>query len=222
MSLPPSLFVHHHLGLGDHIVCNAIVRKLFNRFGSLILAVKHHNLSSVKQLYRDIDIEYYPVSSDSDCIPMYKDNKYIRIGFENCILTNWEKSFYDQMGIDYSERFSGFFISRDFDRERQLEKKLNLPKEFAFCNFSCSSGSFDTKVNTNLKKITPSPITDSIFDWIGVLSKAKEIHTLDSSFFHLVKQLDLKCDKFLYDSQSLDSTRQPFTLDNQSWKVIDL
>ena len=27
-----SVLIHHHLGLGDHIVCNAIVRKLHKKY----------------------------------------------------------------------------------------------------------------------------------------------------------------------------------------------
>jgi len=214
------VFIHHHLGLGDHIVCNSIVRRAFNQFGNLILAVKHHNLSSVKQLYRDIDIEYYPVNSDSDCTPMYKVHKCIRIGFENTKFPYWEKSFYDQVKMDYSMRFSHFFIDRDLDRESALEEKLNLPDEFAFCNISCSTGKHDIKINTKLKKVYLSPLTDSIFDWIGVLEKATEIHIIDSSIFQLTVQFNLNSIKYFYDIRTLDSSR---TLPPaEGWNIISI
>ena len=99
---------------------------------------------------------------------------------------------------------------------------LNLPKEFAFCNNSYSGGKIDINFKTNIHKIFISPMTDSLFDWIGVLEKATEIHTIDSSVFHLIKQLDLKCDKYFYNSRALDNTREAFNFDNQSWKVINL
>lgn len=214
------IFVHHHLGLGDHIVCNAIVRKLFFKFKKIKLAVKHHNISSVKKLYSDINIEFHEVSSDSDCYLLYKTHKTIRIGFENTKFPYWEKSFYDQVGMDYSIRFSEFFIKRDYEREALLEQKLNLPKEFALCNNSYSGGKIDINFKTNIHKIFISPITDSLFDWIGVIEKAKEIHTMDSSIFQLIKQLDIKVDKYFYDARKISQSRT--TPPTKDWKVIIL
>lgn len=220
--LPSELLIYHHLGLGDHIICNAIVRTAFEKYGPLHLFVKDWAFASVAQLYKDIDITLIKVKSDADCHKLLKDFKVLRIGFENVKFPYWEKSFYDQVGMDYSMRFSKFFIKRDYEREALLEQKLKLPDKFAFCNNSCSSGNLDFKFNTNLEKIMLSTITDSIFDWIGVLEKATELHTLDSSVFQLAKQLNLKSDKYFYNSRSLDATRQAFNFDNQSWKVINL
>ncbi len=216
-------FIHHHLGLGDHIACNAIVRHLYdkfvNQYKSIKLAVKHHNVSSVSQLYRDINIELYPVYGDNDCAPMYQKDNYIKIGFNHCHLPKWEKSFYDQMEFNYSYRYSNFHISRDLDREKALENKLKLPKNFAFCNTDCSIGSFDLPVQTNLPLVRMSPMTDSLFDWVGVLHKASEIHTVDTSIFQLIKQLNLNVKKYFY---HIGTGRSPFNFDGQNWEVINL
>jgi hypothetical protein len=216
------LLIYHHLGLGDHIICNAIVRHFHEKYGPLSLFVKKHNLASVRALYKDIEVNLIQVNNDRDCYSFFNDFNVIKIGFEKTVFPNWEKSFYDQLGSDYSLRFSKFYIERDYEREALLEQKLKLPNEFAFCNNSCSSGNLDFKFNTNLKKIMLSAMTDSIFDWIGVLEKAAELHTLDSSVFQLAKQLNLKSNKYFYNSRSLDATRQAFNFDNQSWKVINL
>jgi hypothetical protein len=215
-----SVLIHHHLGLGDHIVCNAIVRKLHKKYKKIKLAVLHHNLSSVKQLYRDIDVELCPVNSDSDCEKMYKNNKFIRIGFENCKLPNWEESFYEQMNIDYSYRFSHFFIERDYERENLLEQKLELTGKFSFHNNSYSGGKIEINSISFLHKIFLSPITDSIFDWIGVLEKAEEIHTIDSAIFQLIKQLNLNSKKYFYDIQSIVQSRTKKLPTN--WFIINI
>ncbi len=174
---PDKLLIYHHLGLGDHIICNAIVRTAFERHGPLYLFVKEPFYKSIQDLYKDIDIKLIKVQNDSDCYKFFKEYKVLVIGFSNTRFPHWEKSFYDQVGIDYSLRFSKFFIKRDYKREAALEEKLNLPDQFAFCNNSCSSGVLDFEFNTKLEKVMLSSLTDSIFDWIGVLSKAKEIHT---------------------------------------------
>lgn len=216
-------FIHHHLGLGDHIVCNGLVRFLYyryiNRYKSIKLAVKHHNSSSVAQLYRDIDLELDVVGADWDCEPMYKKNDWIKIGFKNCCLPFWEKSFYDQIGLDYSYRYSHFHISRNLDREKSLEDKLKLPKKFAFCNANCSRGSFDLPIQTNLPQVHMSPLSDSLFDWVGVLHKASEIHTIDTSIYQLIKQLNLNVKKYFY---HIGRGRSPFFFDGQDWEVINI
>ena len=213
------IYVHHHLGLGDHIVCNAIVRDLYKKYGTLTLAVKEHNYGSVKQLYRDLDIQFHKVKTDSDCLPLYFKTPTIRIGFEHC-RKDWEKSFYDQVGLDYSDRFSKFYISRDLEREKALEDKLNLPEEYAFVNRTASTGSNDIELKTNLSLVELQPITDSLFDWIGVIEKAKEMHTIDSSIFQLIKQLTVKGNKFFYDMRKVDPTRTTPPFEDPEWTII--
>lgn len=213
------IYIHHHLGLGDHIVCNAIVRKFKKDCGKVRLAVKKHNYFSVKELYRDLDIQYHLVDTDADCIPEYFKCPTLRIGFEKC-RQDWEKSFYDQVGMDYSERFKGFRIDRDYSREESLEDKLDLPDEFAFVNRSASTGIKEIQVETNLPIVELKPVTDSLFDWVGVLCKAREIHTIDSSIFQLIKQFNVSGRKFFYDLRSVDSSRTtPFFEDN-TWTVL--
>ena len=200
------IYVHHHLGLGDHIICNALVRRIVKQNGTITLAVKKHNYTSVKQLYKDLDIEYHQVETDDDCIKVYPNYTVLRLGFENC-RKDWERSFYDQLHIPYSERFSGFYIDRDYKREKTLEESLNLPKTFAFVNKNASTGTADIDIKTELPIAELKPLSDSIFDWIGVLEKSKEIHTIDSSIFQLIKQLPLKGKKFFYDTREKDHSR---------------
>jgi hypothetical protein len=213
------IYIHHHLGLGDHIVCNAIVREQYNNFGPLTLAVKHHNYPSVKQLYKDIDIKYDLVNSDLDCYSNYFKYPTLRIGFENC-KSDWEKSFYDQVGMKYSDRFSKFYIDRDYDRELYLQNKLELPDQFAFVNNSSSNGNKNIVINTKFPIVQLKPLTESIFDWIGVLEKAKEIHTIDSSIYQLIKQLNLEGKKFFYDLRKIDPTRTIPPFEDSSWSIL--
>lgn len=219
--MPNKILIHHHLGLGDHIVCNAIVRKIYSKNESVTLAVKPHNLISVQSLYKDINIDFL-VGEDREIESLYEKYDVLRIGFENCNELNWERSFYKQMNIDYAERYTNFYIQRDFQAEKQLEDQINLPNEFAFCNTLYSGGEVSIKIKSSLSKIYLSKITDNIFDWIGVLEKATEIHTIDSSIFHLIKQLDLRCQKYFHDIRNSGICRTNFSLDHQAWKVINV
>jgi len=256
------IYVHHHLGLGDHIVCNAIIRNLYEIHGSIILAVRKNNYGSVRQLYKDIDLNFHQVDSDEDCYfyyhkfpgikkilskffyklpaagrlfyvsyykfsflekrlsPFYHKLPAVRIGFEYCS-SDWEESLYNQMLMNYSKRFSDFYIERDRKREEKLEKNLNLPNRFAFCNVLTSSGVNDLKIKTDLPKVFLDAKTDSLFDWMGVLEKAEEIHTVDSSVFQLIKQLNLDCGKFFYDTRNFDSSRTKPSFHGSDWKIVE-
>ena len=197
------IYIHHHLGLGDHIVCNGLVHhilKITEVNEPVFLAVKRHNYSSVKHLYEDTRVILDAVENDKEAEGHYKDAETVfRLGFENHRTSDWEKSFYDQLDLDYEKRFSEFSIKRNFANEKSLIEELNLPDKFAFCNFKGSTGDYACEADTDLLRVYLKPITASVFDWIGVLEKATEIHTIDSSIFHLIKQLNLNCRKVFYD-----------------------
>lgn len=60
------LILHHHLGLGDHFICNGLVHALRHqlRVKTLILPVKEHNLPTVRALYEGqegIELMMFPV-----------------------------------------------------------------------------------------------------------------------------------------------------------------
>jgi hypothetical protein len=48
-------YIYHHLGLGDHIICNGLVRSLINPNEEYKMFVKSHNLDSVSFMYRDLN-----------------------------------------------------------------------------------------------------------------------------------------------------------------------
>lgn len=90
------LILHHHLGLGDHFVCNGLVRYIYqNKDKNIILVVKKNNYKTVEALYSDLNIKYMLVDSDYDV--KSNGHEYIKVGFEHCNIKHWEKSFYDQI-----------------------------------------------------------------------------------------------------------------------------
>ena len=83
MAWPDGIYLHHHLGLGDHIVCTGLVRKIVsdNKGRCVTLAVKHHNLKSVKSLYRGSTIKFDPILNDMEAQHNYPGHsKIIRVG----------------------------------------------------------------------------------------------------------------------------------------------
>lgn len=189
-----TIFVHHHLGLGDHVVCNGMVRFLLQSFCGykIRVVVKNKFVGSVAQMYRDEkNIELQPVETDADFyrLPMeWKKVKLIRAGFEKSRRIDWAVSLYDSVGISFKERWDSFYYERNKKDEEKLVQKLNPPEHFILAHNVSSIGKFDLKIDAKLPIIYVSPVDGfRVFSWLGMVERAQEVHCIDSSFAHIVE-----------------------------------
>lgn len=84
-----------------------------------------------------------------------------------------------------------FKIERNLDREKVLESKINITDQYHVVQLSSSD------FNVATKALPPNSlhiinITDSIFDWIGVLEKASSHFLIESCFSNLIDQLGIQ------------------------------
>ena len=224
------MYVHHHLGIGDYIICNGLVRGLLKESqDGLVLATEASREDTVRQLYADTDVELHivgdgirDVTADREAEAEYENHDTVlRVGFENCARgTDWEKSFYDFVGMPYENRWSLFHFPRSVERERRLLEKLDLPDKFAFVNTSTSRGDFDIPIETELPIVRLTCVEGAtLLDWIVVLEKATEIHTVDSGIFQLVKQYRFDKRKVFYDVRRGRGDGTPFTFNGERWEI---
>jgi len=187
-----NLYIYHHLGLGDHFICNALVRNICAKYpeDNLNLFCKPQYITTVSFMYRDLPNLQVVKADDAKArmlIPFYQEG--IIIGHEYFLGNkdlSFDAAFYKQMHIPFSERWEGFKVVRDFYREDDLIKRLNLDGEdYAFVhddrarNFVIDRNAIDK----NLKIITPYDApADNLFDFMGVMVRAKEVHCIDSCF----------------------------------------
>lgn len=206
-----ALYIFHHLGLGDHLICNGLVRYLLKTKSPdhINLAVKARNLSNVERMYRDESrIRFIVADEPNDFLRSIDGNaELIRIGFENCNHSEFDVGFYHQIGVDFSVRWSHWYCERDYKQEFKVLEELNLPEDFVLVNDSCSGGRYDLNVQSEMPIVYFSKLQSetSIFDWTAVIEKAKEIHTVDSSFLHLVNSIEHTTDRLFY-----HNVRPPF------------
>ena len=195
-----TIFVYHHLGLGDHILCNGLVRSILRIENPqfLFLPVKAHNFETVRSMYTDDSrIVCIPVQSDADVSHLSQvahARKIIRSGFENT-RTDWDVSFYDSIGLPFSDRWSSFKILRNADREDALRKKLLLGSEpYIVVHDLSSVGRFEQMVvdAQGLRVVTVDKVTNNLLDWCGVIEGAEEFHGIDSSVIHLAQCLNVR------------------------------
>lgn len=227
------LFVLWHLGLGDHIICNGLIRKISKQYNTIFLPVKIHNITNISDMFKDLNnIKIIPVTNDLDMIK-YSDSmksyscEFLKLGIfgdnfmKNC--SSFEESFYLQSNMEPSIRWSDF---KYINNEKKQDELLNSIKDdYVFVhddetrklgiNYSLLKNNYTIyKPKHNLGKIS----NYSIFDYIKVLYFAKEIHCIDSSFACLVDQLsDLK-EKPKYIHRYVRTEGGPIY--NNNWNII--
>ena len=196
------------MGLGDHFICNGLVRKLIKEDEDYIMFVKPHNIVTVSFMYKDIENIGFISCFDDDAIRMiyqkpdynniiigFNDNTNIpgNIPFLNVSDLTWDESFYLKHNIDFKYRWENFIFNRDLISEENLNNKLNPNNEEYILIHSKGSDGID-RINydildKNIKHIFVEPHTENMFDWIGLIYGAKEIHCVESSFHHLVDSI---------------------------------
>ena len=94
------LAIHHHLGLGDHLDCNGLVRYILKKgeYDRVHVFTKSNYYEMIKHMYRDnknivvvkIDKDGNEMSQVMDHYKSSQCTELLRIGFENYPANNTE------------------------------------------------------------------------------------------------------------------------------------
>jgi hypothetical protein len=233
-SIYSSCFIYSHMGLGDHIILNGLIRSIIQPDINYIMFVKKIYQTSVEFMYNDLkNLKFISVEDDNEVnywLELFQIKNIIKIGFENLNINikdqYFDKAFYSQFNLPIETKWEKFYVERNLDREKELFDSLNLKKdEYIFLHEDISR---NFKINRDLIQNKHLPIisphqTDNIFDWYTVIENASEIHCICSSFKHLADSLELKSNK-LYYHISYTNNGQPRNLtisyNKNNWKNI--
>jgi len=214
------LYIHHHLGLGDHLDCNGMIRYMLKneQYDNICVFAKSNYFNLIKYMFRDEPkISLIKIDKNRE----YEEvNKYIqknnisnllRVGHENYPWGQEEilglgcaEIFYKQVNIDYEERFKSFYYERDDEEEQRVYEKLNPNNEdFAFVHDDQSRGFLITdfmvyKLFGKRIKIVRNDASENIFHFTKILEEAKQIHCMESCFRSLVETTETKGDLFFH------------------------
>lgn len=227
------LYVHHHLGLGDHITCNGMIRCLLKSKERIYLFVKHKTFNNVKRMYVDLQnkIELIPFENDQQIVNFVNKEKienFLSVGHQSLknimnLGYKWDEAFYVQVGISFKERWESFYIERNLEDECILKNKHQISNDYAIVHGVDSSNTDRLdyeKINKNLQVIRIEKKYDkSIFDYIGLIQNAKEIHCINSSFIHLVDSYDLDMPLFYHKNFKKRHEETDHTLKN-NWIIL--
>ena len=198
-----SIIRQHHLGLGDHFVCNGMVNVLSNKY-NIYLPVKKHNYETVNYLYcenKNVTLFSIDGKNENKEINNFSNTHKINIHRITCTasdLSRWDKAFYEHAGIGFSERYNSFKLPN-----QKSETSLKTPSNpYILIHNRSSQKTYDLSIKTNNTNRQYVKILQGhhMLDYLDMVSLADEIHCIDSSFFHLVDSIpNLNGDLFFHD-----------------------
>jgi hypothetical protein len=214
------MIIHHHLGLGDHFVCNGLVN-YFCKLEKIDLICKKHNEPTVKTLYQDNNnVTVIPISAQNELSESYNysvstNQKILRIGFDKCDINNWDRSFYSQVSLDFVERY------RLFKLPRKLPTQIETPQDpFMFIHSESSDGSYKLNINSSINNrfYVKKTDTDNLLGYLRLITMAEEIHCINSSLFHLIDSIPTITNKLYYHNIRY----HPYTFEiSNKWSIIN-
>lgn len=191
-------YIHHHLGLGDHIICNGMVRHFCKKYDNIVLFCYTHYYDNVSYMYRDLtNLEIFNFDTEYDAIRFVESNNtvknnLIKPGFENlnsCLdKMTFDEAFYHLAGLDFQIRFGEFYFERDLEREDEVCKTLNPDDEkYIFVLDDPKRGyNIDMSKVTDEYKVIRNDYRFKMFDYIKLLENAEEIHMMQTGFLDMV------------------------------------
>jgi hypothetical protein len=227
------------MGLGDHILCNGIIRHYAEKYDRIYLFVKPHNMTNVSYMFRDLSKIRF-ISMDDAQVKLFMkinpNNEYLVVGitpewFYNFdvkkIYETFDAGFYISAKVPFEFKWNKFYFQRDIEKEKNIfYNKLGLKddEDFLFIHDDPKNGREfrSSYINKSIKSIRPTDWKDiSLFDFIYTMEKAKEIHVMNSSFMNLIDCMQLKTgDLYLHSYARTDMGSNPNPKLKLNWTII--
>lgn len=223
------LIIYHHLGLGDHIICNGLVRELSKDYDKTFLFCKPQNAESVADMYSDLNLELIIGNDDTarDFIVANPEKKYATVGFNG--LNNIEPfdyQFYKLVGLNFEKRWDGFFVPTS-KKEDELYKKLSSIFEvdgfcggYALCHDDDRYEMDFDKIKIPLAISVQKLDGFSLPNWRKVIENAAEVHVIDSSVMFLVDSLPENGQKLFVHRYARENPFWQLPTLKRDWKIL--
>ncbi len=183
-------------GLGDCLICIGLLKQLAKKnpntfyYFACIAPNSYHTIFWIlNEIHNVCPI---PVSGGKEARQLsgFWNCQHQEIGASFVDLKKFDASHYEQLNIPFSFRWEAGQI-KPGPRSNELFKTLNPNNDnfILVCNTASSNVSFKLKIDnpSNYKVIYIYPATNNLCDWIDLMKAANEIHTIDTSFIHLVE-----------------------------------
>lgn len=218
------MIIYHHLGLGDHIICNGLVKHIAEN-KKISLLCKSRNIHNIKFMYsEDTNIDIIEVIDDSNA-NSYCSPDCLRIGFHSGGVfyqnIGWDEMFYKHANIDFEYSWSKFCCTQNIQEENRLyDLIIKSNTNYAFVHrigSNNTNGIDDTLIDSSLKIIEPDP-NINLFLYRKIIEQAREVHCINSSFIHFTDRID-PIGKLFYHKNFKLKPYSDFTL-KHNWNII--
>ena len=195
-----------HMGLGDHLVCNGMIRH-FAKTYDVVTYVKKQYVESVRDMFRDLGpaLTITPVDDDKDA---WNKALYEHMVVRTGIFTGrqdwdtvkpWCDAFYANAHLSPKMLRDEFFMLRSRDREeffyRRVIDQLGTDRYVVVHDDPSRYAPITVKTDLPIVRIGRGlfPVeSDTIFDYCTLIERAQEYHGYDSSFAWLVELFRLR------------------------------
>lgn len=198
-----------HLGLGDALLCNGLVRVLVDRGQQLVLPCWKQNEPSVRAMFADLG-EYvdtivvtdgdHPMSDWTDCLSLGHYGEH----FDPL---RFDASFYGQAGVPFLAKWEKFQYGEGDPLGASLGKCDRLVHDDEARGFVIP-----------LEGYRPER-TDDLSNHIPALLRADEIHCISSCFAILADLINAPGKKFLHRYSRPDGGSLPVF--GREWVILD-
>lgn len=189
--------INGHLGLGDHLLCNGLVRDYATRYDEIIIPVWAHNKASVDYMFRDLGkVETHIVKDAQEAREIALDcDAHLDLGYngEKFNETKFDQEFYRQGAVLFSHRWNLFH----FERDQVQEAKCNVPFRFVHDDWGRGFQITRIKIDDANPIVRPHPLPN-IFQFVWMLENADEIHCINSSFLILADSIPTKAKRLVF------------------------
>ena len=220
--IKPPVFIRTHLGLGDAIIQNALVRAKAREHERVIFPVKHANIPTVTQLFSDVpNITLLPVDGDNHAdeeADKFKDEVlglglYRKQGW-NGGEPGWDKEMYEHAGVPFKDRWDGFTFPIE-----PLKPHTPPAEPFALIHED-PKRKFIIKRSLLPKSLPLVPVlaSSSLLDYYDYIRQAEEIHCIDSSVACLVDGVATRAKRLVLHLYARPGARPPTY--RKAWEII--
>lgn len=217
------LLIYHHLGLGDHIILNGLVRTYSLAFNVVKLFCKPQNVETVLHMYDDLGLEL--LIGDDDFARNYiRENRpkhLLCVGFDQ--LNNQEPfdyQFYNLADINFKTRWESFYCPPS-PKEDELFDSLNLPPKYALIHEDAERGYLIDHSEISLPIVEIEKMAGySLINWRKVIEGASELHMIDSSAMFLADSLEENGAKLFVHRYARENPQWQLPILARPWKII--
>lgn len=220
-SNPAPLLLYQHLGLGDHILCNAMVREIASATDAVTLMAKGTNVRSVSYMFRDVpNLTVLSVSSDREAsrhvrawkrrgMNVMLNGMHDRRRWKAAWEQQFDEAFYRMANVPLEYRWSRFSVPPDSEAEQCLFERLVKSAPYLFVHDDIQRGFTiaSNRLPPDMPVIRPEAgLTDNIFHYKKVIEGAAEVHCISSAFAHWIENAGLGGRRFLHKYARRDGT----------------